>query len=141
MTQILLRAASGEAMFAYDHTSADYLAKLKPGEIVRAEIRRCRNPRQHRLYWALIGAIFPQQSAWATQEQLHNAIKCAVGYCDTFRLTDDRIMTSPKSIAFGNMPQDEWEQFFDKVIALVCERIIPGLQDKDLRQQVEEMIG
>ncbi len=117
------------------------MTKRKPGEIVRAEVKRLRNPHQHRLYWALIGLCFEHQTQFATRDQLHNAVKVWLGYCDTVTDKAGREIAIPKSIAFGNMPADQWHDFFNRFIALVCERIIPGTDDAELRATLEDMVG
>lgn len=115
------------------------LAKLK-GKTVLVEIRQARNPRQHRLYWALMSLIHEHQERYATVEQLSNMVKCAVGWCDEIELKDGRVMATPKSISFANMKQADFDPFLNKVITLVCERILPGVQEEDLRRRIEEMV-
>jgi transposase len=124
-----------------DQQGRDAVAKLKMGQQVQVEVKRARNGKQHRLYWALIGLIHSQQSRYATQEQLSNVIKCAVGWCDEVELKDGRLMVTPRSIAFANAKQEEFEQFFTKVIQLVITKILPGVAEADLRRELEEMVG
>ncbi len=124
-----------------DDKGREYVGKLRHGQQVEIEIKRARNPRQFRLYWGLVGLIFPQQSRYTTQEQLSNALKCSVGWCDEITLRDGRIMAVPKSMSFSNMKQDEFEPFFDRVIEVVISKIIPGLKDDDLRRELELMVG
>lgn len=124
-----------------DQHGRDVLAKLKMGQQVQVEVKRARNGKQHRLYWGLIGLIFSQQSRYATQEQLSNVIKCAVGWCDEVPLKDGRVMVTPRSIAFANMAQDQFEEFFTKVIKLVITKILPGVTEADLRRELEQMVG
>lgn len=117
------------------------LSKLRQGQQVEIELKRARNPRQHRLYWGLVGLIFHQQSRYATQEQLSNALKCAVGFCDEVELMNGKTMVTPKSMSFANMKQDEFEPFFDKVIEVVITKILPGVSNADLRRELAEMVG
>lgn len=124
-----------------DQHGRDAMAKVKIGSQVQVEVKRARNPKQHRLYWALINLIHGQQSRYTTHDQLSNALKCAVGWCDEIELKDGRIMAIPKSIAFANMKQAEFEQFFDAVIKLVITKILPGVKEADLRSELEEMTG
>jgi hypothetical protein len=125
---------------ASDVQGRELLQKIKQGQQVEVVIKQARNGKQHRLYWALMGLIYPHQSRYATQEQLSNAIKCAVGWCDQIELAGGRIMAVPKSISFANMPQEEFGQFFDKVIELVLEKILPGVTSEDLRRELEEIV-
>lgn len=140
MTTVLLRK-DGDSLAADDKAAAELVAKLKPGQVVRAEIRRLRHPAQHRYYWALVDICFQHQSRYATKEQLHNALKIGVGLYDEAVTPTGRSIAVARSIAFGNMRQEEFDDFLNSIIRLVCEVIIPGTKDEDLRQQLEEMVG
>lgn len=124
-----------------DDKAREDLSKVKLGKSVLCEVKQARNPAQHRLYWGLIGLLHPNQSRYATQEQLSNAMKCAVGWCDEIELKDGRIMAIPKSISFANMPQSEFAEFFDKIMDLATTRIIPGLDKGALRTELEQITG
>jgi len=117
------------------------MKKLKPGQAVLVEVKRARSPQQLRLWWALMGVIFEHQETYPTREAVSDAFKCWLGHCDELRLKDGRTAVKPKSIAFGNLPQAEWEQLFDAAIKLVCDRVIPGTTDADLRRHLEDMVG
>lgn len=124
-----------------DDQGRDAIAKVKMGKQVEVTIKRARNAKQHRLYWALIHLCHSQQSTYATQEDLSDAIKIAVGHCTSYPLLNGKIMMKPKSIAFANMAQDQFEQFFERVIHLVITRILPNVLETDLRRELEEMTG
>ena len=139
MQVLLTRSISG--LKAADLHAAEALAKIKPGQEVRCEIRRVRNPKQLRLYWALIDACWQHQARYASKQDLSDVIKVAVGHADEVVTKSGKVVARPKSIAFGNMPQDAWEDFFGRVIEFVCQRIIPGTNDEDLRAHLEELVG
>ena len=139
MQVLLTRSISG--LKAADHFAAEELSKIKPGQEVRCEIRRVRNPKQLRLYWALIDACWQHQDRYAAKQDLSDVIKVAVGHSDQVVTKSGEVVARPKSIAFGNMPQDAWEDFFSRVIEFVCQRIIPGTNNEDLRAHLEEMVG
>lgn len=140
MPSVLLQRHLG-SLRPCDALGAQQIDKIKPNEVVRAEIKRVRNPKQHRLYWAAINLCFMHQDRYATAEQLHNAVKVWLGYYEEMVDRTGKRIAIPKSIAFGNMPQDEWEQFFDRFIKLVCEQLIPNVTDEELRAELESMVS
>lgn len=140
MASILLQRHLG-SFRPIDADGVDYLATVKGGEILRADMKRMRNPRQHRLYWAAIGLCFQHQETYATRDQLHSAIKVWLGYCDEFEGPNGRLISIPKSIKFGNMSQEAWTEFFEAFIKLICERIIPNTDDAELRAELDAMVG
>lgn len=124
-----------------DDRGRDLLSQLKVGFQYQVEVKRPRNIKELRLYWALIHLIFPNQSTWLTEEDLSDAIKCAVGHCETTTLKDGKIMVRPKSIAFSKADQDQWKAFLDRVIQLVITKIIPGTTEEHLRAELETITG
>lgn len=140
MTSLLLRAYLG-SLRPTDEAGKDYVRKIKQDEVVRADIVRVRNPRQHRMYWALITLIHPQQDQWPTVESLSKAILCAIGHGEIVKSKSGICWLKPKSIAWGNLGQDEFNEIFDRAIKLICEKILPGMSDDDLRREVLDMIG
>lgn len=140
MERVLLRKR-GFHLVAADPSAETELGHIKDGQTVYVEIRRARNPRQHALYWALIGKLFEHQEACPTRAQYSDKIKCAVGHCDVTDLGSGRLMMVPKSISFANMPQSEFEQFFAKVVELVTTKIWPHLTNEELRQEIDAMVN
>lgn len=129
-----------------DLTPADELAeaamgKLKEGATVSVEMKRARNPQRHRLYWGIIHKLFPHQDRWATPDLLHQAIKIAVGCSLDIQLPNGKTATIPQSIAFDKMSEDQFVHLLDRVIKLICEKIIPNLQESDLRNELKLMVG
>lgn len=124
-----------------DESSAEEMRKIKPGQAITVEVKRARHPRQFRLYWALIGVIFDHQGRYATRQDLSDALKVAVGHYEEVGKRGEHVIVRPKSIAFANMPQAQFEQFFERVVAFVCANIIPGTTDQELRAHLEDMVG
>lgn len=121
----------------------ELLAKLKPGQVVRADVAKptARSLRQHRLYWALCQRVAENSEALASAEQVSDLLKLSVGHCQLFEDAKGQVWKTPRSIAFASMPHDEFCTFMDQVIRVVVERILPGVDEDDLRREIEEMIA
>lgn len=124
-----------------DDRGRDLMGKVKFGKQVVIEVKQARNVKELRLYWALMHLIFPNQSTWPTEEDLSDAIKCAVGHCTETKLKDGRLMVRPKSISFAKSEQAEWRAFLDRVMTLITTKILPGVTKEDLKRELEEITG
>lgn len=140
MSGILMEKRSN-GLKPIDQDGIDALAKVKNGKILLVQARGTRNPKQHRLFWKLMDIIHEHQDRYATREQVSDAIKIAVGYYDELPLVNGQMTKIPKSISYGSMTQEEFTQFFDKVIELTARDIIPNISEKALRDELERMIG
>lgn len=132
---VSLWVATDHGLVPSDEAAAAICAKLKPRQIVRAEIVRLRSPEQHRLFFALMNVAFEQQSYYATLEDFVGAVKCALGHCHVTVLPDGNVMQQPKSIAFGNMKQDDFQQFFNAAEKFLAEKM--GVTVESLRAQTD----
>lgn len=125
----------GKSLVPTDALGEELMAKLGSDELM-VWIKKARNPRQHRKLMALVSLIFKNQSKYPTQEQLLVAIKITAGECDTYVLGDGRVAFVPRSIAFENMEQTAFEDFYDRVIDIVTTKIIPGMKKSDLKREL-----
>jgi hypothetical protein len=112
-----------------------------PAFIVVKYAKRARNVRQHRLYWALMNIIAENTDRGWSSEGASFFMKIATGHYDEITDAHGNVYKNPRSISFAAMDQGEFQVFMDKCIKLVCERIIPGLPEGDLRRTLMEMVA
>jgi Protein of unknown function (DUF1367) len=140
MSLELLLIRQGQCLAAADPISLEALESLREKETVTASIRRNRNPAHHRKLWALIAAVFPSQSQYATQQDLLNALKVATGYFETGVTLDKIPFMIPKSISFASMSQTPFEQWYDRVVDVILTRILPNVNRDELADQVNDIL-
>lgn len=124
-----------------DAQGMEALNRLKPDQQVRVEIKTLRNPRQFRLYWALMGMLAGYADSPCTSKDVDRWMKIAVGHSEVRHYPDGTTQVEPKSIAFGNLSQDKWQDFFDKVIDVATTKILHGTTNEDLKAELEDMIA
>lgn len=117
------------------------LARIKNGKLVLVDPKGTRNPGQHRLFWKLMSIIWEHQERYTTKDQLADAIKIAVGWCDDIPRIDGGMSQVPRSISYGNMEQADFDIFFNKVLDLVTTKIIPNTNVKELRDELRRLTG
>lgn len=124
-----------------DDAAEAALSKIAFGADVQVEIKQPRNIKHHRKFWALANLVAENQEHYETAEQVVAALKAATGHCDWFPMKDGEHMVAiPKSIAFHKMDQIEFNQFYDRCIAVIARHFLPGVQGDALRSEVEELL-
>jgi|DEB0MinimDraft_4_1074332.scaffolds.fasta_scaffold53804_2 hypothetical protein len=101
------------------------LEKTKAGTDLDYSLNKGRSPRQLRLYFSLLGKCVEATDGfpYPTTEAAHDAIKMALGYVNrVWDLKAARYVLTPKSVAMHQMPQDEFQIFFDRAQKLVFEQ-------------------
>ncbi len=122
-----------------DDTGKAAIASLRHGELVMVEVRRARNIRHHRKWWALMSLI-ADNLAGVTAETVCDVIKIGVGHVHAVK-TKRGMVSIPKSISFAAMDQAEFDRFYDHAVHYIASDVLPGVSSADLEREVLSMIG
>ena len=136
MTYSLWRVLPNGDLTPADDTAAGLKARRKPGAHVRADMSEMRSPSQLRMYWALITKAWENQDAYATKEDLSAAALCHIGHCYRVQGKGGVVIERAKSIAFGNLPAEEFNQIFNAVSDLLATTL--GVTTDSLRGEAAE---
>lgn len=140
MSKFLARRELGK-LVPVDQAGEDALRKLRFGTFVTVEIKQPRNGRHHALYWVLVSEVFKHQSQYETVDQLHDALKLAAGIYTQLKMPSGVVYKIPGTIAFSDMDQTSFAEFYDRICDLVAEHFLPGVNIPELKATVESMIG
>ena len=70
---------------------------------------------QLRLYWGLMGVLAENMNQPVSKETLSNWFKMRCGLTDEIKLRNGDILTFPSSVSFEKLPQDQFNEYFNKV--------------------------
>lgn len=126
-----------------DEGGEDALRKIGHGEMVMIEVKRHRNIKHHRMFWALMTLVWEQMDTerYPTVEDLVAAVKISAGLRTRIELPNGEVGFIPGSIAFHKMSQDDFSAFYERVCDLLAKHFLPGVTSAQLREEVEIMIG
>jgi hypothetical protein len=121
----------------------DALRHIANGELVTIELRRPRNIKHHRMFWALMTIVHDNMDheRYPTVEDLTAAVKIAAGLRTRIELPNGEVGFIPGSIAFHKMDQTAFSEFYSRVCDLICKHFLPGVTSDALREEVEIMCG
>lgn len=151
MTDIVLMKAAGGVLVPADQQAADYIAKLKMGTAVTATVRRQRNPKFHRKFFALLnfafdawepaGNTYKGQQVGKNFDQFRNDVVVLAGHYEmAVTLKGDTRLTA-KSISFGSMGEDEFEELYGSTINVVLQRILTNYTREDLDHVINQLLA
>ncbi len=145
MNPRLTKKLSG-AWFPTTESDAEALGRYKAGDIVEFEkVRRRRNGKHHRKLFVLADLVFENQDRYPTKKALLDDLKLKAGHVETHlnywrrpgeTEWQERVIKYPKSIAYDSMDQDEFEEFYDSVVAVVLEVFYPDMSRVGLDQEL-----
>lgn len=151
MTEIVVTKTASGSLAPADQQSADYIARLKLGEVVKVKATRMRNPGFHKKYFALLNLAFdawePAENTYRGQtvqksfEQFRNDLIVLSGHYDTAITLKGETRLTAKSISFSSMGQDEFETLYSATVNVILARILTNYTRADLDQVIDRLMS
>ncbi|SUT85398.1 Protein of uncharacterised function (DUF1367) [Actinobacillus ureae] len=140
--QLEMLKMAGGVLVPLNDEQAEALAKFKTGEQYQIEIKQARNPAFHRKVFAFFKFCFEHWSADKTEWQFQDEqaqfdtfrknLTVLAGYFDkTYTIKGD-VRIEPKSLAYGNMAQAEFERCYNSLINAAMKHIFKGCDDPQI---------
>jgi hypothetical protein len=131
----------GSHLVPVDAVAAEEIANL-PAKDLLVTVRTPRNIRQHRLAWALADKVADACDWLLDRQDAMDYLKLKAHHVRIMQNPKTgQTFIVPKSIAFASIDQQGFNRFFNRVVWIVCNEVIPGLKEKDLRDELLKMVG
>lgn len=154
MEVLLIKRADGSFVPA-DAEQAELAARLPVGKVIRSDLKRMRNPRFHRKFFALLQIGYESwepplkeyrgHEVQATFDQFRATVTILAGYFDVSTSLNGRVRVTPKSISFGSMPEEEFEQLYSKAIDVLLQNVLVRYTraqlDAAVNEKVDRLLG
>ncbi|MEN6549136.1 MAG: hypothetical protein ABFE07_24080 [Armatimonadia bacterium] len=128
-------------LFPGDADAASAFAKMKDGAGYLVNLHRPRNISHHRKLFALLSLVQDHSDKWPTVETLLDDLKISTGLFETRINAVTRIpYVVAKSISFASMAQDEFDQWFDRAVDLICKQVLDMSRD-DLLAEIGDILA
>jgi hypothetical protein len=107
-------------------------------KLLRASLANIRSLPQLRLYWPWIRKVTENSAVNLSEKLLHNMLLVACGYTEPFVDIEGNMQLIPSSIAFDEMSDEDFSQYFERAQQIVAERILPGVSLKQLMNEARD---
>lgn len=154
MADITLIKSAGGQLVPFADEDADVLKKIKTGSAVRCSITQMRNPRFHRLYFALLKFLFdiwseslPPQTykgevVQPSFDRFRRDIIILTGRYTAHYNIRGEVRLEADSISFAKMSQEEFERLFSETIDIGLRKVLnrPDLTEERVRHLVDQLM-
>lgn len=148
MTEVIMRkrvARAGEiGLFPVDDEGYETLARIKHNRDLGVAIVQRRNPRHHRLFFAILKFVQMHSPVMTGVpiERLKTAVKLATGLADEgVDMETGEVYRVPRSISWAAMDQTEFAPWFDDACRVIAERWMPsGTTPDSVRDELYRMV-
>lgn len=131
------------ALYPATDKDREVLSKIKAGEAVKLKFTRARNYQYHKKYFAMLNLAFdywePPENMVAEKnfDRFRKDVTILAGYYNQYVRLDGETRVEAKSIAFGNMSEDEFEQLYSKTIDVLIRYALNQYSGDELRGIVD----
>lgn len=132
-------ACDGKLVPATDEATA-WARKIKPGDIIEADVVRPRSQAFHKLFFAMLKIVSDNKDDYSVEELL-DIIKLGIGHTRVIQLPGGTFYALPKSISFASLDQDQFSAFFNRAVDYVISDILPGIDRQGLTNEIYAMAG
>lgn len=140
MTDLVMRKVAGK-LVSVCQMSDDDMASVPSDRDLIVTVRAPRNPKQHRLAWALANKLSQCCDYLPDAESAMDYLKIRARHVKIVTNPGTgHVFLIPKSIAFASVDQTAFNRLFNRMVWVVCNEIVPGLDEGQLRDEIEAMV-
>lgn len=119
-----------------DEEAKQAIRRWKVGETLKCSVKKPRDYKNHKRYFALLNLTFENQDRYTSFEHFRKAVQLAAGHVDELVTIEGEVVFLPKSIAYDSLDEMEFCKVFGEAMT-VCAKILGDLDLDELRVEVE----
>lgn len=119
-----------------DEEAKQAVRRWKVGETLKCSVKKPRDYKNHKRYFALLNLTFENQDRYTSFEHFRKAVQLAAGHVDELITIEGEVVFLPKSIAYDSLDEMEFCRVFGEAMT-VCAKILGDLDLDELRVEVE----
>lgn len=132
----------GSHLVPVDEVSAEEVRLIPTTQDLLVTVKTPRNVRQFRLAWALAQKVSEAVDFLHDRDDAMSWLKLKSRHVTMLQNPrTNQVAIIPKSISFASLGQDAFARIFNRMVYVTCTEIIPGLNDGELRAELEKMVG
>lgn len=108
-------------MYTSDHDKWDKIPEGKPHSAAITKVRDKSDIRLFKKYWALCRLICDNSNEFFDQEDVSDQLKLKCRLIKVIETKDNHTYFKPKSIAWENMPPEQFQMYWERFIKIACE--------------------
>jgi len=148
--KLYLKRMQGGILVPDNDESAEYIGKLKLGEVISAEGKKPRNYKFLKKYMALMQLGFDAfepsqeykgQSVEKNFDRFRKDITILSGYYHLVPSVKGEPRAEADSISFGNMDEDTFAGLYNKTIDTLIRYVLKNYTHDDVNNVVNELMG
>jgi hypothetical protein len=119
--------------------SVEDFEKIGMGEIVQVEIKKPRNIKFHRKFFALLKVSFENQDKYTNPEHFRKAVLLESGHYEIIQVGDKAVF-DVNSISFANCDEYAFSKIYDHALDVILEKYCMGSTKEEIDKAVLQVL-
>lgn len=141
MAEIWLIKNPDGSIRAMSERDGDRLKKMKVGEPFKADVKKPRNGKHHRLGFHMLQWVYDNQDRYDVFEDFLVEMKLRTGHYQEHITCNGVVTYVPKSLSFENMDEIEWGEWRSKAINVILKYFMPGMDHPNFERALAQVLG
>lgn len=114
---------------------------FRPGDLLPVRVTKPRNGGNHRRFFALLQFIADNHPRYNTVDAALLELKVRAHHYDEYITRDGEIVFVPRSIAYDEVDEAEFREFFDRCIDVAASDLLDGVPAKRLNRYIDGVVA
>lgn len=137
MAKVLVKKTLSGWLVPSDDKAREVFKKIAQGVECWADIRKARNPKHHRLFFALLHLVYDNQDRYLKFEHFRAMVQIAAGHCEWIPGLDGVAVPIPKSVDYSSLDEIEFSKVFNEAMTVCVDEFLQGVELDHLRAEIE----
>lgn len=124
-----------------DETGRNYLKGIKAGEPLLVTVKKPRNIKFHRKFFALLNLAFDNQDRYDDFEAFRKEVTMRAGYWQEHIHVTGQSSFTAKSISFSAMDELAFSELYQRAIDAIIKHFMPEADPEELSRAVDEVLS
>lgn len=120
---------------------AEIMAKWKTGDIIEATVKRPRNGKFHRKYFALLGVGFNNQDKYETFEDFRMEVQLRAGHYHEHVTLKGTLVPVVDSVSFAKCDEDEFSKLYNGALSVILRWFMQGSTEGEINSAVDQILS
>lgn len=135
--QIILKKLNDHCFHVVYASDREKVSKLSVAAMHKCTITQARNYEHHKKLFAILSVAVENGNDFINVDQVLHYVKLKSGHFDLMEVAGD-IYKIPKSIAFENMDQIDFNEFYNKTVGIIADYL--GITPAELENESPEYL-
>lgn len=119
---------------------AEIVGRWKTGDVIEASVKRPRNGKFHRKYFALLNVGFENQDKYESFEDFRMEVQLRAGHYREHITMKGTLVPVVKSVSFAKCDEDEFADMYSQALRVIVRWFMGGSTEAEVNRAVEDKL-